>query len=71
MEELYPRHIAQPPFSSNIVPLDFFFDWLKSELASQSVTEIDELFQVVEIILSTLITEIIANVFYNWIERSK
>jgi hypothetical protein len=64
IEELYLKCIAYSPFSPDIALSDFFlFEWLKSEPASLSVSEISEVFEVGEEILSTLTTETIAKVF--------
>jgi hypothetical protein len=72
MEELHLKNIADPPFSPDVAPSDFFlFEWWKGELVFQSVGEISKLFNVIEEILSLLTAEITANVLSNWIERLK
>jgi hypothetical protein len=72
MEELRLKHVADPPFSPGIAPADFFlFGWLKGELYSRSLSEINGLFEIVEEIMSTLTPDTIARVFANWIERLK
>jgi hypothetical protein len=72
MEELRPKRVAHPPFSHEITPSDFFlFGWLKDELSSRPISEINGLFEIVEDILSTLTPDTIARVFANWIERLK
>jgi hypothetical protein len=44
MEELHLKRTAYSPFSLDIASLDFFlFGWLKIEIASRPVAEIDEL----------------------------
>jgi hypothetical protein len=64
MEELYFKRTAYLPFSPDIALSDFFlFDWLKSELGFPPVADIDELSDVMEAILCTLIIEIIASIF--------
>jgi hypothetical protein len=48
MEELRLKRVAHPPFSPDIVPSDFFlFGWLKDELSSRPVSEINRLFAIV------------------------
>jgi hypothetical protein len=70
MEELHLKRTAHPPFSPDVAPSDFFlFGWLKGELSSRSVGDINELFELVDEILSTLATDTITRVFANWIER--
>jgi hypothetical protein len=72
MEELRLKRVAHPPFSPDIAPSDFFlFGWLKGELSSRSVSEINGLFEIVEEILSTLTPDTIARIFASWIERLK
>jgi hypothetical protein len=72
MEELRIKRVAHQLFSPDIAPSDFFlFGWLKGELSSRPVNEINGLFEIVEIILSTLTPDTIARVFVNWIERLK
>jgi hypothetical protein len=72
IEELRLKRIVHPPFSSDIALSDFFlFGWLKGELCSRPVSEINGLFEIVEEILSTLTADTIARVFANWIERLK
>jgi hypothetical protein len=66
MEELRIKRVAHPPFSPDIAPSDFFlFGWLKGELFSQPVSEINGLFEIVEEILNTLTPDTIARVFAN------
>jgi hypothetical protein len=63
MEELSVKRIAHPPFTRDIGPSDFFlFGWLKGELFSRPVSEINGLFEIVEEILNTLTPDTIARV---------
>jgi hypothetical protein len=72
MEELRLKRVAQPPFSLDIASSDFFlFGWLKDELCSPPVNEINGLCEIVEEILSILTPDTIAPVLANWIERLK
>jgi hypothetical protein len=66
MEELRIKRLPHPHFGLDIAPSDFFlFGWLKGELSSQQVSEINWLFEIVDEILSTLTPETIARVFGN------
>jgi molecular chaperone DnaK len=48
MEELRLKRVAHPPFRPDIAPSDFFlFGWLKGELFSRPVSEINGLFEIV------------------------
>jgi hypothetical protein len=70
MEELRLKRITHPLFNPDIAPSDFFlFGWLKGELSSRQVSEINGLFEIVDEILSTLAPNTIARVFGNGIER--
>jgi hypothetical protein len=70
MEELRIKRVLHPPLNPDIAPSDFFlFEWLKGELSSRQVSEINGRFEIVDEILSTLIPDTIARVFGNWIER--
>jgi hypothetical protein len=63
-----------PPsvFRPDLAPADFFlFEWLESELSSPWLSEIGELWEIVNEILSALATKTIAKVLANWIERLK
>jgi hypothetical protein len=72
MEELGIKGVVHPPFGLDIAPSDFFlFGWLKGELSSRPVSEINGLFEIVEEILSIFTPDTIARVFANWIERLK
>jgi hypothetical protein len=72
MKELYLKCTAHPPFNLDIAPSEFFlFSWLKRELASWPIAEIDKLFHVIGAILRTLTIETVASVFSSWIERLK
>jgi hypothetical protein len=64
MEELHLKRVPHLPLSRDISPLDFFlFGWLKGELYSRQVSEIDGLLDVIGRILSTLAPDIITKVF--------
>jgi hypothetical protein len=70
MEELRLKRVPHPPFGRDITPSDFFlFGWLKDELSSRQVSEFNGLFEIIDEILSTLISDTLARVFGNWIER--
>jgi histone-lysine N-methyltransferase SETMAR len=70
MQELRLKRVSYPPFSPDIATSDFvLFRWLKGELCSRQVREINGLFEIVDEILSTLISDPIARVFWNRIER--
>jgi hypothetical protein len=72
MEELRLKHVADPSFSPGIAPADLFpFGWLKGELYSRSVSDINGLFEIVDEIMNTVTPDTIARVFANWIERLK
>jgi hypothetical protein len=67
-----PETTAHPSFSHEIVLSDvLLFERLKSELSSQSVGEIGELFEAVDEMPSALPTETTPRVLANWIERLK
>jgi hypothetical protein len=72
MEELRFKRFAHPPVSLDITASDFFpFRWLKGELSSRPISEVNGFFEIVEEILSTLTPDTIARVFATWIERLK
>jgi histone-lysine N-methyltransferase SETMAR len=72
IEKLGLKRVAHPPFSPDIASSDLFlFGWLKGELSSRSVSELNGLFEIVEEILSALTPDTIARGFANWIERLK
>jgi hypothetical protein len=72
VNELHLKGTAHPPFSPDIAPSEFFLSgWLKSKLALGPIAEIDELFEIVEVILVALAFETIASVLSSWIERLK
>jgi hypothetical protein len=61
---------AEPSYSQDIAPSDvFLFDWLKIQLEGREYNGKDELFEVVDEILTGLSIEMIGTVFVDWMNR--
>jgi hypothetical protein len=66
MEQLRFKRVPSTPFSHDVASSNFFlFGWLKGELSSRQVSEIDEIFENVGGVQSTLTPDTIARVFRN------
>jgi hypothetical protein len=64
------KRTPQPPYSPDSAPSDFFlFGWLKTELERKEYKVEDELYEVMDDILTCLSIEMIETVFVNWMNR--
>jgi hypothetical protein len=72
MEEFRLTRSTSRPFGHEMTLYNFFlFEWLKTELISQWITEINELSHLVKQIQGTLRIEIISADFSNEVRRLK
>jgi hypothetical protein len=64
------KRTPEPPYSPDIAPSDFFiFGWLKTQLKRREYNGKDELYEVVDEILTSLSIEMIETVFIDWMNR--
>jgi hypothetical protein len=64
------KRMPQPLYSPDIAPSDFFlFGWVKTQLEWREYNKEDELYEVVDGILTGLSIEMIETVFVDWINR--
>jgi hypothetical protein len=64
------KSTPQPPYSPDICPSDFFlFGWLKGKLQLKQFPDVDQLFEGIDEIFSSLSADMIKGVFRNWIHR--
>jgi hypothetical protein len=62
--------MPQPPYSPNIAPSDFSLSgWLKTQLEWREYNGEDELYEVVDEILTSLWIKMIETVFVDWMNR--
>jgi hypothetical protein len=60
----------QPPYSQDIAPSGFFlFAWLKTQLDRREYNGEDELYEVVDEILTSFLIGMIETVFVDWMNR--
>jgi histone-lysine N-methyltransferase SETMAR len=60
----------QPPYSPDIAPSDFvLFGWLQTQLERREYNGEDELYEVVDEILTSLSIKMIETTFVDWMNR--
>jgi transposase len=63
------KRTPQPPYSPDIAPSDSFFGWLKTHLKRREYNGEDELYDIMDEILTGLSIEMIEMVFADWMNR--
>jgi transposase len=63
------KRTPTPPCSPDIAPSGFLFGWLKTQLEWREYNGEDELYELVDEILTALSVEMIETVYANWTNR--